>query len=119
MWHNKLKTRNFTGATQIVEQSDEKKLSPNEYYQCPLPHTHPRHEQAFFKNFETHFNTFKTRDDHFSLLRLHEEISWEFRRSESEKHNLKEDDLRRISFLAWFEAIRRQTGQKIKVIARK
>jgi len=119
MWQNKSNTRDFTGATQPVEQSNEKKLAPNEYYKCPLPHTHPRHEQAFFKNFDTHFNTFKSRDDHFSLLKLHEEIAWEFRRSESEKHNLKEEDLRRISLGAWLEAIRKQTGQTIKVIVRK
>jgi hypothetical protein len=84
-----------------------------------LPHVHPRHEQAFFKNFEAHFSTFKTRDDHFAVLKLHEEIAWELRRSESEKRSLNEDDLRRISLEAWLEAIKKQTGQPIGIVARK
>jgi hypothetical protein len=80
---------------------------------------HPKHEQAFFRNFDSHFSTFKNRDDHFSVLKLHEELSWEFRRSESEKHRLNEEDLKRISFNAWLEAIRRQTGRSVKIVARK
>ena len=103
-----------------MNQSDSlKKLGQSEYYKCPLPHVHPRHEQAFFKNFETHFSTFKTREDHFAVLKFHEEIAWELRRSESEKRSLNEDDLRRISLEAWLEAIKKQTGQPIGIIARK
>ena len=80
---------------------------------------HPRHEQAFFRSFDSHFATFKDRDDHFSVLKLHEELSWEFRRSESEKHRINEEDLRRISLRAWMEAIRRQTGQSVRIVVRK
>ncbi len=102
-----------------MEEADEKKLAQNEYYKCPLPHTYPRQEQAFFKNFEAHFSTFKGREDHLSLLKLHEELAWELRRSESEKHNLKESDLRRISSEAWLKAVKKETGQSIKVVVRK
>ena len=102
-----------------MEKPDEKKLSPNEYYKCPLPHNHPRQDQAFFKNFEAHFNTFKDREDHFSLLKLHEEIAWELRRSETEKRALKENDLKRISLEAWLQAIKRQTGHSIRAVHRK
>ena len=96
-----------------------RKLGQKEYYKCPLPHTYPRHEQALFKNFDSHFNAFKSRDDHFALLKLHEQLSWEFRRSESEKRNLKEDDIRIISLEAWLEAIKGKTGKSIEVITKK
>ncbi len=98
---------------------DPKKLGQNEYFECPLSHIHPRREQAYFKSFDTHFSTFRSRDDHFAVLKLHEELTWEFRRSESEKRRLDEDALRRISLRAWLEAIKRQTGRSIRVIVRK
>ena len=101
------------------QPEDMKKLAQSEYYECPLPHVHPRRDQAFFKSFDAHFSAFKSRDDHFDVLKLHEELAWEYRRSESEKRNLNEDDLRRISLKAWLEAIRRRTGQSIRIIVRK
>jgi hypothetical protein len=53
------------------------------------------------------------------LLKLHEEIAWELRRSETEKRALKENDLKRISLEAWLQAIRRQTGHSIRAVHRK
>ena len=103
-----------------MRQSGEtKKLSPNEYFKCPFPHVHPRHEQAFFKSFDSHFSMFRNRDDHFSVLRLHEELAWELRREESERRNLSEGDLQRISLQAWLEALRKQTGKSVQVVVRK
>ena len=101
------------------QTDDMKKLGQSEYYKCPLPHLHPRHDQAFFRSFDAHFSAFKSRDDHFAVLKLHEELAWEYRRSESEKCNLNENDLRRISLKAWLEAIRKYTGQSIRIIVRK
>lgn len=102
-----------------MEDPDQRRLGPKEYYKCPLPHTYPRHEQAFFKDFDAHFKAFKNRDDHFALVKLHEQLSWEYRRSESEKHILREDEVRRISLRSWLETIKRETGQSIKVITKK
>jgi len=103
----------------MSQSGEAKKLSPNEYFRCPFPHIHPRNEQAFFKSFESHFSTFRNRDDHFSVLRLHEELAWQLRREESEKRNLSETDLQRISLHAWLEAVRKQTGKSMQVIMRK
>jgi hypothetical protein len=98
---------------------EAKALSQNEYYRCPLPHVHPRHKQAFFKSFDSHFSIFRNRDDHLAVLRLHEEIAWQIRHSASEKRNLTEDDLQKISLKAWLEAIKRQTGQSIRTVVTK
>ena len=96
-----------------------KKLEQHEYFKCPFPHVHPRHEQAFFKSFDSHFGTFKKREDHFEVLRLHEELAWELRRSESEKRRLSDTDLQTISLKAWLEAVRKQTGKSVQVVVRK
>jgi hypothetical protein len=84
-----------------------------------LPHTHPRHDQAFFKDFDVHFRIFKNRDDHLAVLRVHEEIAWQTRCSESEKRRLTEEDLRSISHEAWLLAIKKATGREIERVARK
>ena len=103
----------------MTQVGDPKKLDKNEYYKCPLPHVHPRHEQAFFKNFDSHFSTFSSREDHFALLQLHEELNWKARCSEAEKRNLSEEDLQKISLKTWMEAIKKETGKTVQIVARK
>jgi hypothetical protein len=92
-----------------------KKLGKNEFYECPLEHAHPKHKQAFFKDFDAHFRIFSDRDDHLAVVQLHEELSWNMRREEAEKNKLDEETLRKISFEAWLEAIKRHTGKPIQV----
>ena len=93
-----------------------KKLSKNEFCKCPFQHAHPRHKQAFFKSFDSHFRIFGDREDHFAVVQLHEELVWNVRRSESEKGSLSEEDLRRISFNAWLEAIKQHTGKAVQIV---
>jgi hypothetical protein len=103
-----------------MTQVDElKKLGKNEFYKCPFPHVHPRHKQAFFKDFDAHFRVFGDRKDHFAVVQLHEELAWDARRSESEKGALGEEDVRRISLAAWLEAIKRCAGKPIQVVSKK
>jgi len=102
--------------TQTVEP---KKLDKNEYYKCPLSHVHPRHEQAFFKNFDSHFSTFSNREDHFDTIQLHEELNWKARCTEAEKRNLSEDDLQKISNKAWIDSLKKKTGKTIQIVIRK
>ena len=93
-----------------------KKLGKNEFYKCPFPHVHPRHKQAFFKDFDVHFRTFGGREDHFAVVQLHEELAWEARRDASEKGSLSEEDLRLISLTAWLNAVEKHTGKAIQVV---
>jgi hypothetical protein len=95
------------------------KLGKNEYYKCPFPHVHPRHKQAFFKDFDAHFRIFGDREDHLAVAQLHEQLAWEARREASEKGSLSEGDLRRISFEAWLEAIKQSTGKPIQVVSKR
>ena len=103
----------------MTQVDEPKTLGKNEYYRCPFPHVHPRHKQAFFKDFDAHFRIFGDREDHFVVVQLHEELAWDMRRSESEKGNLGEEGSRRISLAAWLEAIKRHTGQEIQVVSKK
>jgi hypothetical protein len=103
----------------MTQSEDTKKLDKNEYYKCPLPHVHPRHEQAFFKSFDSHFSTFSSRDDHMAVLQLHEELNWKARCNEAEKRNLTEDDMWKISQKTWMDAIKKHTGKSIQIIIRK
>jgi hypothetical protein len=103
----------------MTQSEDVEELRQNEYYKCPFAHAHPRHKEAFFKNFDSHFSIFRKRVDHLSVLRLHEEIAWEIRRLESEKRGLADEELRKISLKAWLEAVKRCTGKAIEVVARK
>lgn len=96
-----------------------KTLGKTEYYKCPFPHVHPRHRQAFFKDFDAHFRIFGDREDHFAVAQLHEALVWDARRSESEKGALGEEDVRRISLTAWLEAIKQSTGKEIQVVSKK
>ena len=95
---------------------DVKKLGKNEFYKCPFPHVHPKHKQAFFKDFDAHFRIFSNRDDHLAVAQLHEQLAWEARRVASEKGSLSEEDLRLISLAAWFEAVEKETGKPVKVV---
>jgi hypothetical protein len=103
----------------MTQSGEPKKLNNREYYKCPLPHVHPRHEQAFFKNFESHFITFSSREDHFEILQLHEELNWKIRCTEAEKRNLTEEDLQRISLNTWFGAVKEKTGKTVQIVNRK
>jgi hypothetical protein len=103
----------------MTQSEEHKKINKRECYKCPLPHAHPRHEQAFFKNFESHFVTFSSREDHFEILQLHEELNWKTRCTEAEKRNLTEEDLQKISLDSWFEAVKRKTGKTVQIVNRK
>jgi hypothetical protein len=93
-----------------------KSLGKNEFFKCPFPHVHPRHKQAFFKDFDAHFRIFGGRDDHFVVMQLHEELVWGAQRSASENRVLDEKEKRRISLEAWLEAIKQHTGKAIQVV---
>lgn len=99
-----------------MTQTEVRKLGKNEYYKCPFPHVHPRHRQAFFKDFDTHFRVFNSREDHLEVAQLHEQFAWEARREASEKRGLSEDELRDISLAAWFDAVEKYTGKPIQVV---
>ena len=103
----------------MTQVDEPKTLGKNEYYRCPFLHVHPRHKQAFFKDFDVHFRIFGDREDHFAVVQLHEELAWDIRHRESEKGNLGEEDLRRISLVAWLRAIKRHTGKEIQVVSKK
>ena len=100
----------------MTKVEDVKKLGKNELYKCPFPHVHPKHKQAFFKDFDSHFRIFSNRDDHLEVAQLHEQLAWEARRAASEKGKLSEEDLRNISLAAWLKAVERQTGKPIQVV---
>jgi len=100
----------------MTEVDEPKKLGKNEFYRCPFPHAHPRHKQAFFKDFDSHFRIFGGREDHLAVVQLHEQIAWEARREASEKGSLSEEDLRNISLGAWLDAVEQQTGKSIQVV---
>ena len=103
----------------MSNNSESKKLNGNEYYKCPLPHLHPRQEQAYFRSFDSHFSTFSSRDDHLAVLQLHEELNWKTRCSEAEKRNLTETDLQRISQKTWMDAVKKETGKAVQIVIRK
>jgi hypothetical protein len=103
----------------MTEVDDLKKLGKNEFYKCPFPHVHPKHKQAFFKDFDAHFRIFGNRDDHLDVAQLHEQLAWEARHAASEKGNLSEEDLRRISLAAWLTAVEQSTGKPIQVVVAK
>ena len=93
-----------------------KPLGKNEFFKCPFPHVHPRHKQAFFKDFDVHFRIFGGREDHFAVVQLHEELAWEAKRRASEKGAVTDEDKRRISFEAWLEAVKQHTGKAVQVV---
>jgi hypothetical protein len=93
-----------------------RKLGKNELYKCPFPHIHPKHRQAFFKDFDSHFRIFGNRDDHFEVIQLHEQLAWTMRRDASEVQSLSAED---ISLRAWLEAIKQCTGKPIQVVISK
>ena len=96
-----------------------RRLGEKEYYKCPFLHVHPRHEQGFFKDFDSHFRIFQSRDDHFSLTRLHEELLWKSRHAASERGKVTAEDLREMSLKAWLEAVKQQSGKEIQIIVKK
>jgi len=104
----------------MTQRESGKKLAKNESYKCPFPHQRPRHELAFFKDFDSHFRTFgNSDDDHFAVVKLHEELFWKLRCSESEKRSLSQNDLGELSLKAWLDAMKQNTGKEIQVIQRK
>ncbi|TRO50180.1 hypothetical protein E2P63_06815 [Candidatus Bathyarchaeota archaeon] len=100
----------------MVQVDEPRRLGKNELYRCPFPHVYPRHKQAFFKDFDTHFRIFSGRDDHLEVLQLHEQLAWEARRVASETRKLSRDDLANISLTAWLEAVKQKTGKPLEVI---
>jgi hypothetical protein len=96
-----------------------RKLGKNELYKCPFPHIHPKHRQAFFKDFDSHFRIFGNRDDHFEVIQLHEQLAWTMRREASEEQSLSEEDIQNISLRAWLEAIKQCTGKPIQAVISK
>ena len=96
-----------------------KKLGKNEYYKCPLPHVQSKHPQALFRDFETHFSIFSDRDDHLAVVQVHEDLVWNKRRSASERGGLGEEELRRVSFEAWLQAVKQCTGKSVQVVTKK
>jgi hypothetical protein len=96
-----------------------RRLGKGELYKCPFPHVHPKHKQAFFKDFDKHFRVFGDRDDHFEVMQLHEQLAWDMRRVASEKHQLTDVDLENISLKAWLEAIKDCTGRPIQIVVSK
>lgn len=96
-----------------------RRLGKDELYRCPFEHVHPRHKQAFFKDFDSHFRVFSDRDDHFEVMQLHEQLAWNARRLLSEKHKLTEEDLQNISLNAWLDAVKQCTGKPIQVVISK
>lgn len=93
-----------------------RRLVKDELYRCPFPHVHPRHKQAFFKDFDKHFRIFSNRDDHLEVVQLHEQLAWEDRRVASERQKLSAEDLENISLAAWLKAIEKKTGKPIQVV---
>jgi hypothetical protein len=100
----------------MTQTEEAKKLGKNEYYKCPFPHVHPRHKQALFKDFDSHFRIFGGRDDHLEVAQLHEQLAWEARREASETRSLSEGELRDISLGAWLDAVEKHTGKPVQVV---
>ena len=103
----------------MAQGNGVRRLSEKEYYKCPFLHVHPRHEQGFFKDFDSHFRIFQSRDDHLSLIRLHEELLWKSRHAASERRNVTAEDLREMSLKAWLEAVKQQSGKDMQIILKK
>ena len=74
---------------------------------------------GFFKDFDSHFRIFSDRDDHLAVVQAHEALVWNMRREASEAIKLGEEDLRRISFEAWLQAVKQRTGKPIQVMVAK
>jgi len=100
----------------MTQVEDVKKLSKNEFYKCPFPHVHPRHKQAFFKDFDVHFRVFGDRKDHFAVAQLHEELAWDARHLASERGNVTEEGQKLISLGAWLDAVEKHTGKPVQVV---
>ena len=96
-----------------------RRLGKGELYKCPFPHVHPKHKQALFKDFDKHFRVFGDRDDHFEVVQLHEQLSWNMRRAASEKRKLSDEDVENISLKAWLDAMKQCTGKPIQIVVSK
>ena len=106
----------FKGMTQA---DGVKKLGKNEFYKCPLQHVQSKHAQALFKDFDAHFRIFCDRDDHLAVVQAHEDLVWKMRCAASERGKLGEEELRRVSFEAWLQAVKQCTGKPIQVVVKK
>src|SRR4030042_7177458 len=103
----------------MAQGNGVRRLSEKEYYKCPFLHVHSMHEQGFFKDFDVHFRIFQSRDDHFSIIRLHEELLWKSRHAASERRKVTAEDLREMSLKAWLEAVKQQRGKTVQIIVKK
>lgn len=107
------------GVEAMTQANSVKKLGKNEFYKCPLPHVQAKHAQALFKDFDTHFRIFGDREDHLAIVQAHEDLVWKIRLEAEEKGKLSEEDLRRISFEAWLQAVKQCAGKPVQVVAAK
>jgi hypothetical protein len=96
-----------------------KKLGKNEFYKCPLPHVQSKHGQALFRDFDSHFSIFSNRDDHLAVVQVHEDLVWNKRRSASERGRLSDEELRKVSFEAWLQAVKQCTGKAVTIVTKK
>ncbi len=103
----------------MAQADDVKKLGKNEFYKCPLEHMQAKQGQALFKDFEAHFSIFSGHDDHLEVVQAHEDLAWNMRRAASEKGKLSEEELRRILFKAWLQAVKQCTGKAVTIVTKK
>lgn len=103
----------------MAQAEGVKKLGKNEFYKCPLPHVQSKHGQALFKDFDSHFSIFSDRDDHLAVLQAHEDLVWNKRRAAAERGRLSEEELRRVSFEAWLQAVKQSTGKAVQIVTKK
>jgi hypothetical protein len=96
-----------------------KKLGKNEFYKCPLPHVQSKHGQALFRDFDSHFSIFSNRDDHLAVVQAHEDLVWNLRRSAAERGKVDEEKLRKASFEAWLQAVKKSTGKAVTIVTKK
>ncbi len=103
----------------MTQANGVRKLSKNEFYKCPLPHVQGKHEQALFKDFDSHFRIFGDRDDHLAIVQAHEDLVWKMRCSASERGKLDDAALQKAAFEAWLQAIKQCTGKTIQIVVKK
>ncbi len=49
-------------------------------------------------------------------MQFHEEIIWNLKRSAAEKGENIDENINKLSYQAWFEAIKKKTGRSIKIV---
>lgn len=103
----------------MAQANGVKKLGKNEFYKCPLQHIQSKQGQALFKDFEVHFSIFSNHEDHLAVVQAHEDLVWTMRLAAAERGKLKEEDLRRVSFEAWLQAVKQCSGKAVTIVTKK